>query len=58
LIPSGTAGLITPGEFNKTENLRGTELDFFSEDASCLAWLETNRVRNNCDWKVRSYLRE
>ncbi|RXW16712.1 hypothetical protein EST38_g9143 [Candolleomyces aberdarensis] len=50
LIPSGTAGLITPGEFNKTAELRGAELDFFSEDTSCLAWLEENRVRNNCDW--------
>ncbi|KAJ2913781.1 hypothetical protein MD484_g6641, partial [Candolleomyces efflorescens] len=51
LIPSGTAGLITPAEFNKTEKLSGTELDFFSEDAACLTWLETNRVQNNCDWK-------
>ncbi|KAJ2925285.1 hypothetical protein H1R20_g11830, partial [Candolleomyces eurysporus] len=50
MIPSGTAGLITPGEFNKTAELSGTELDFFSEDTLCLAWLEANKVRNNCDW--------
>ncbi|RXW15817.1 hypothetical protein EST38_g10037 [Candolleomyces aberdarensis] len=50
LVPSGTAGLITPGEFNKTAELRGTELDFTSTDPGCLTWLEQNRVVNRCDW--------
>ncbi|KAJ2926298.1 hypothetical protein H1R20_g10798, partial [Candolleomyces eurysporus] len=50
LVPSGTAGLITPGQFNKTAELRGTELDFTSTDPGCLTWLEANRVVNKCDW--------
>lgn len=55
LIPSGTAGLVTPGKFNKTAELRGTELDFTSSEPGCLAWLEENRVRTSCDWKVCLY---
>ncbi|KAJ2913779.1 hypothetical protein MD484_g6642, partial [Candolleomyces efflorescens] len=51
LIPSGTAGLITPGEFNKTAELSGSELDFLSDNPACLTWLELNRVQNNCDWR-------
>ncbi|RXW24221.1 hypothetical protein EST38_g1599 [Candolleomyces aberdarensis] len=43
---------VTVFEFNKTAELRGTELDFFSDDPQCLSWLDTNRVRNNCDWKT------
>ncbi|KAJ2935493.1 hypothetical protein H1R20_g1601, partial [Candolleomyces eurysporus] len=55
LIPSGTASLITPGEFNKTADLRGTELDFTSGDSECLTWLGQNQVSvtNTCDWKVQ-----
>ncbi|KAJ2926295.1 hypothetical protein H1R20_g10796, partial [Candolleomyces eurysporus] len=51
LVPSGTAGLITPGQVNKTAQLSETELDFTSSDPECLAWLEANRVQNRCDWK-------
>ncbi|RXW11764.1 hypothetical protein EST38_g14091 [Candolleomyces aberdarensis] len=51
LVPSGTAGLITPREFNKTAELRGTELDFTSTDSECLMWLVENRFPKNCDWK-------
>lgn len=53
LIPSGTASLITPGEFNKTADLKGTELDFTSDDSGCLTWLDQNKVTNTCDWKVQ-----
>ncbi|KAJ2926289.1 hypothetical protein H1R20_g10800, partial [Candolleomyces eurysporus] len=54
LIPSGTASLITPGEFNKTADLRGTELDFTSGDSECLTWLGQNQVSvtNTCDYKT------
>ncbi|KAJ2926083.1 hypothetical protein H1R20_g11009, partial [Candolleomyces eurysporus] len=50
LVPSGTVSLITPGQFNKTAELRGAELDFTSTDPGCLTWLEANRVVNKCDW--------
>lgn len=56
LVPTGIAGLITPGQFNKTANLVGTELNFASTDPECLAWLEENTVANTCDWKVRGRL--
>ncbi|KAJ2912774.1 hypothetical protein MD484_g7644, partial [Candolleomyces efflorescens] len=51
LIPSGTAALITPGAFNKAAELRGTEIDFTSDDPGCLEWLERHRLTNLCDWK-------
>ncbi|KAJ2926510.1 hypothetical protein H1R20_g10572, partial [Candolleomyces eurysporus] len=51
LVPLGTASLITPGEFNKTAELRGSELDFTSSDSACVEWLERNRVSSRCDWK-------
>ncbi|RXW24321.1 hypothetical protein EST38_g1511 [Candolleomyces aberdarensis] len=51
LVPLGTASLITPGEFNKTAELRGRELDFTSSDSGCWVWLQQNRVVNSCDWK-------
>ncbi|RXW15162.1 hypothetical protein EST38_g10692 [Candolleomyces aberdarensis] len=51
LVPSGTAGLITPGQVQKTAELSETELDFTSSYPECLDWLEANRVRNRCDWK-------
>ncbi|KAJ2919627.1 hypothetical protein MD484_g762, partial [Candolleomyces efflorescens] len=50
LIPSGTAVLITPGAFNKTAELRATELDFTSDSPECTEWLERNRLNNLCDW--------
>jgi hypothetical protein len=53
LIPSGTANLITPGQFNKTAELRGTELDFTSDDPRCSTWLARNQVTNDCDWQVQ-----
>ena len=55
LIPSGTANLITPVEFNKTADLRGTELDFTSADPECIAFLGRSQLTNLCDWKVRSW---
>ncbi|RXW16872.1 hypothetical protein EST38_g8984 [Candolleomyces aberdarensis] len=51
LIPSGTASLLTPGEFKKTAALEGTELDFTSDDSGCLTWLDENKPENKCDWK-------
>ncbi|KAJ2913317.1 hypothetical protein MD484_g7090, partial [Candolleomyces efflorescens] len=51
LVPTGIAGLITPGQFNRTASLTGTELDFASTDPGCLAWLEANSVADTCDWK-------
>ncbi|KAJ2912770.1 hypothetical protein MD484_g7641, partial [Candolleomyces efflorescens] len=51
LIPSGTANLITPGQFNKTAELKGTELDFTSSDPQCTAWFAENQVTNDCDWQ-------
>jgi hypothetical protein len=56
VAPTGIAGLITPGQFNRTVDLTGTELNFASTDPGCLAWLEENRVDNDCDWKVRILL--
>ncbi|KAJ2912777.1 hypothetical protein MD484_g7634, partial [Candolleomyces efflorescens] len=52
LIPSGTANLITPVEFNKTADLRGTELDFTSADPECIAFLGRSQLTNLCDWKT------
>jgi hypothetical protein len=52
LISPGTVGLLTPGTFNKTAELRGTELDFTSDDPGCLEWLERNQLTNFCGWKV------
>ncbi|RXW15815.1 hypothetical protein EST38_g10038 [Candolleomyces aberdarensis] len=50
LAPSGTAILITPGQFNKTAELRGREIDFTSDDPGCLEWLGRNGAQNRCDW--------
>jgi len=51
-VPSSTTSLISPVLFNRAATLTGTELDFSSSDADCLAWFEANRIPNGCDWKV------
>ncbi|KAG5650847.1 hypothetical protein H0H81_010762 [Sphagnurus paluster] len=32
-------------------NLNGTEIDFSSADADCLAWFEANPLSESCDWQ-------
>jgi hypothetical protein len=53
LVPSGTAGLITPGQVIRNAEVRGMEWDFTSSDPGCLTWMEANRVNNTCGWTVR-----
>ena len=52
-VPSSTTSLITPGQFNRNVFLTGTELDFSSTAADCLAWFNDNPIpNNNCSWTV------
>jgi hypothetical protein len=53
LVPSGTAGLVTPGQVIRNAEVRGMEWDFTSSDPGCLTWMEANRVNNTCGWRVR-----
>jgi len=54
---SSITSLITPGPFDRTAILTGTELDFSSNDTDCLAWFKANPRSNNCDWQVsQTYL--
>ncbi|RXW15676.1 hypothetical protein EST38_g10179 [Candolleomyces aberdarensis] len=50
LIPSGTAGLLAPGQYNKTSVVTGREMDFTTEDSECLAWIENLGSLARCDW--------
>lgn len=49
---SSTTSLLTPAPFNRTAILTGTELNFSSSAADCVAWFEENPLANNCDWQV------
>ncbi|KAJ2914085.1 hypothetical protein MD484_g6318, partial [Candolleomyces efflorescens] len=51
-VPSGIAGLITPGHVIRDTEISAMELDFTSSEPECLTWMEANRVRNTCDWKA------
>jgi hypothetical protein len=54
LIPSGTAGLLTPARFNKTSALTGSEVDFTSIDTDCVQWMEQEQplFSYECSWEV------
>ncbi|KAJ2926293.1 hypothetical protein H1R20_g10804, partial [Candolleomyces eurysporus] len=52
LIPSGTAGLLAPGPYNKTSVVTGREVDFTTEDSECLGVMESSSIPNKCDWVV------
>ena len=52
-VPSSTTSLLTPGPFNRTAPLTGTELDFSSSAADCLEWFDANNISDNCNWEVR-----
>ena len=41
-LTSSTTTLLTPTSFNRTAALTGTEVDFSSTDAECLAWFENS----------------
>ena len=41
-LTSSTTTLLTPTSFNRTAALTGTEVDFSSIDAECLAWFENS----------------
>ncbi|KAJ2919625.1 hypothetical protein MD484_g767, partial [Candolleomyces efflorescens] len=49
LIPSGTAGLLTPGRFNRTSDLSGREVDFTSTP-ECEAWLDGTFQGEGCKY--------
>jgi hypothetical protein len=51
-VPSSVTSLITPAPFNRTATLKGTELDFSSDNTDCLDWFAANPIPNKCDWKV------
>jgi hypothetical protein len=51
-VPGSTTSLISPAPFNRTVPLTGTELNFSSSAADCLAWFNANNIPNNCDWQV------
>jgi len=50
-LMSSTTSLLTPGSFNRTATLTGTELNFSSNDTDCLAWFKAHPRSNNCDWQ-------
>lgn len=50
----GTSVLLTPDNFRKTVLLQGSELNFLSEDTSCLQRLEAHRKSNVCGQELRS----
>ena len=52
VIPSGVTSLLGPVPFDRTVPLEGTELDFSSASADCIAWLNTQTIPNTCDWAV------
>ncbi|KAF9526285.1 hypothetical protein CPB83DRAFT_908542 [Crepidotus variabilis] len=51
-VPSGMTSLLNPVPFNRTIELKGSELDFSSNAPDCLQWFETNPISNQCDWKT------
>jgi len=51
-LMSSTTSLLTPGPFNRTAILAGTELNFSSNETDCLAWFEAHPRSNNCGWQV------
>jgi hypothetical protein len=53
LIPSGTAGLLAPGRFNKITELTEKEIDFTSNHTNCATWLEDTLYKSSCSWMVR-----
>ena len=52
IVPSGTTSLLTPVPFSRTAPLQGTELDFSSSAADCIAWLNQNMPPDACGWTV------
>jgi hypothetical protein len=52
LIGPGLNALLIPHPFSRTTPLRGTELDFSSNDASCLEWINANPIPISCNWRV------
>ena len=51
VIP-GISALLLPVPFSRKANLSGTELDFASNDTSCINWFNSNIIPNTCDWIV------
>ena len=51
-LVSSTTSLLTPGPFNRTAILTGTELNFSSTEPDCLAWFKAKPRSNDCDWQV------
>jgi len=51
-LMSSTTSLLTPGSFNRTAILTGTELNFSSNETDCLAWFKAHPRSNICDWQV------
>lgn len=51
-ITPGITVLLLPINFTRTIPLNGTELDFASNDASCINWFHNNTIPTSCDWKV------
>ena len=54
-LVSSPTSLLSPGPFNQTVILNGTELDFSSTDVNCLDYLKSkplNPLSNNCTYNV------
>ena len=59
IVPSSTTSLLSPVQFSRTLYRQGTELNFSSSAADCVAWLNSAmsllEVKpDQCTWEVRA----